>query len=141
LASDLLSRGTETTDRVIILCNCIRQCALSLMSMEGADSDASVAAMVVRVLALPKQSLSFNISIFYANHHIDFKAVAKEARKMCEWMVATNELYDSNSYTLSHEMGLCDTIRISTIDVMKYILSSSRGYDLQHFLVWVFFLA
>jgi hypothetical protein len=56
---------------------------------------------------------------------------------MCEWMVTADELYEFNSYTLCHEMGLCDLIRVSTIDVMKYILSNSRGYDIHHFLVWL----
>jgi hypothetical protein len=132
LACELLRRGAEATGREITLCNCIRQCALSLMDMEGPHSHASAAAMVVCACSA-KKKLYLHHSIFYANHHSGFKGVAKEARKMCDWMRKENELYDFNSYNLSHENGLCDLIRMATVDVMKHMLSSSRWYDIHHF--------
>ncbi|KAM0892696.1 hypothetical protein ACQ4PT_025582 [Festuca glaucescens] len=99
LACELLRRRAEATDRVIILCNCIHQCALSLMNLEGYDCDASAAAMV---------------------------GVAKEVRKMCDWMGKENRLNELHSYSLFHEMGLCDMIRMAAMYVIKHILSSSR---------------
>jgi hypothetical protein len=47
LALELLRYGAKSTDKEFILCNYIRQCALSLMYIEGPYSDASAAAMVV----------------------------------------------------------------------------------------------
>ncbi|XP_044401284.1 uncharacterized protein [Triticum aestivum] len=78
LACELLTRGAEATDVEIKLCNCIRQCALSLMYMTGPRSDASAAAMV---------------------------GVPKEARRMCEWMRNVNQLYAFQGYSEIHKMG------------------------------------
>ncbi|XP_051187066.1 uncharacterized protein [Lolium perenne] len=100
LALELLRYGAKSTDKEFILCNYIRQCALSLMYIEGPHSDASTAAMV---------------------------GVAKEAKKIREWMVANKELYLFGSYALYHEMGLCDLVRTSTFGVMKHILSNYTG--------------
>ncbi|KAM0910159.1 hypothetical protein ACQ4PT_014313 [Festuca glaucescens] len=100
LASELLRHGAKATDNAFILCNYIRQCALSLMYIEGPYSDASAAAMV---------------------------GVAKEAKMIREWMVTKKELFLFGTYTRYHEMGLCDSVRTSTFGVMKYILSNSTG--------------
>uniref|UniRef100_A0A452YIR2 Uncharacterized protein n=1 Tax=Aegilops tauschii subsp. strangulata TaxID=200361 RepID=A0A452YIR2_AEGTS len=84
-------------------------CALSLMFMSGPHSEASAAAMV---------------------------GVAKEARKICEWMKSTKECCVFRSYSRIHELCLCDEIRVATFDVLKHILSNSTGYDdIHHFLV------
>ncbi|CAM0876421.1 unnamed protein product [Alopecurus aequalis] len=98
LASELLRRGAKPTDKEFILCSYIRQSALSLMYAEGPHSEASAAAMV---------------------------GVAKEAKKIREWMVRKKELFLFGTYTLYHEMGLCDSVRTSTFGVMKHILSNS----------------
>uniref|UniRef100_A0A452YIQ7 Uncharacterized protein n=1 Tax=Aegilops tauschii subsp. strangulata TaxID=200361 RepID=A0A452YIQ7_AEGTS len=109
LARELLRRGAKANDKEINLCNCIRHCALSLMFMSGPHSEASAAAMV---------------------------GVAKEARKICEWMKSTKECCVFRSYSRIHELCLCDEIRVATFDVLKHILSNSTGYDdIHHFLV------
>ncbi|KAM0903554.1 hypothetical protein ACQ4PT_018599 [Festuca glaucescens] len=100
LAIELLRHGAKATDNEFILCNYIRQCALSLMYIEGPYSNASAAAMV---------------------------GVAKEAKKIREWMVTKKQLFVFRTYTRYHEMGLCDSIRTSTYGVMKYILSNYTG--------------
>ncbi|XP_037482609.1 uncharacterized protein LOC119361563 [Triticum dicoccoides] len=94
LACELLRRGAKANDKEINLCNCIRHCALSLMFMSGPRSEASAAAMV---------------------------GVAKEARKICEWMKSTKERYAFRCYSRNHE------IRVPTFDVLKHILSNSTG--------------
>uniref|UniRef100_A0A452YIQ0 DUF7725 domain-containing protein n=1 Tax=Aegilops tauschii subsp. strangulata TaxID=200361 RepID=A0A452YIQ0_AEGTS len=100
LARELLRRGAKANDKEINLCNCIRHCALSLMFMSGPHSEASAAAMV---------------------------GVAKEARKICEWMKSTKECCVFRSYSRIHELCLCDEIRVATFDVLKHILSNSTG--------------
>ncbi|KAM0836817.1 hypothetical protein ACQ4PT_062082 [Festuca glaucescens] len=100
LASELLRHGAKATDNEFILCNYIRQCALSLMYIEGPYSDASAAAMV---------------------------GVAKEAKMIREWMATKKELFIFGTYTRYHKMGLCDSVRTSTFGVMKYILSNYTG--------------
>jgi hypothetical protein len=133
LALELLRYGAKSTDKEFILCNYIRQCALSLMYIEGPHSDASTAAMVVCACT----NLNLLHPIFCANHHVGFKGVAKEAKKIREWMVANKELYLFGSYALYHEMGLCDLVRTSTFGVMKHILSNYTGYRIQHILIMI----
>lgn len=74
-------------------------------------------------------------SIFCANHHVGFKGVAKEARRMCEWMRNVNQLYVFQGYSEIHKMGQCDEIRIPTFRLFENILSNITGYEIHHFLV------
>ncbi|CAM0948908.1 unnamed protein product [Alopecurus aequalis] len=104
LAFELLRHGAKPTDKEFILCNYIRQCALSLMYIEGPYSDASAAAIYGGMYA---------------------RGVAKEAKKMREWMVAEEELFVFGSYNLFHKMGLCDSIRPSTYGANKYMVQPS----------------
>ncbi|KAF7058857.1 hypothetical protein CFC21_065832 [Triticum aestivum] len=101
LACELLKRGAKANDKEINLCNCIRHCALSLMYITGPHSDAAAAAMV---------------------------GVAKEARKIREWLRNVNECYRFRSYSRRYEICLCDDIRVATFDLLKYILLNSTGH-------------
>jgi hypothetical protein len=65
------------------------------------------------------------------NHHDGFKGLAKEARRIREWMVTKKKLYYFGSYYPYHEMGHCDSIRGSATGVMDYILRKSKGYHIK----------
>ncbi|KAM0888379.1 hypothetical protein ACQ4PT_028387 [Festuca glaucescens] len=101
-ASELLRRGAKGTDDEIEACNFIRQCALSLMDIRGLASATSVAVA-------------------------SMVGVAKEAKLMCEWMREADELYVYSSYHPFHKVGNRRCIRISTLEVIEYVLEKFPG--------------